>query len=91
MARAASSDIVRQQLADPNTDVFTGKSFDELQDEAKKGVDLGSLFSVDQAKLRSAFTFDASKLGSVDLSGIDMSGASIDPAAISSSLDVRAL
>ena len=91
MARAASSDIVRQQLADPNTDVFTGKSFDELQDEAKKGVDLGSLFSVDQAKLRSAFTFDASKLGSVDLSGIDMSGASIDPAAISSSLDVSAL
>ena len=91
MARAASSDIVKQQLADPNTDVFTGKSFDELQDEAKKGVDLGSLFSVDQAKLRSAFTFDASKLGGVDLSGIDMSGVSIDPAAISSSLDVSAL
>ena len=91
MARAASSDIVRQQLADPNTDVFTGKSFDELQDEAKKGVDLSSLFSVDQAKLRSAFTFDASKLGGVDLSGIDMSGVSIDPAAISSSLDVSAL
>ena len=91
MARAASSDIVRQQLADPNTDVFTGKSFDELQDEAKKGVDLGSLFSVDQAKLRSAFTFDTSKLGGVDLSGIDMSGVSIDPAAISSSLDVSAL
>ena len=91
MARAASSDIVRQQLADPNTDVFTGKSFDELQDEAKKGVDLGSLFSVDQAKLRSAFTFDTSKLGGVDLSGIDMTGVSIDPAAISSSLDVSAL
>ena len=91
MARAASSDIVRQQLADPNTDVFTGKSFDELQDEAKKGVDLSSLFSVDQAKLQSAFTFDTSKLGGIDLSGIDMSGVSIDPAAISSSLDVSAL
>ena len=91
MARAASSDIVRQQLADPNTDVFTGKSFDELQDEAKKGVDLGSLFSVDQAKLRSAFKLDTSKLGSVDFSNIDMSGVSIDPAAISSSLDVDAL
>ena len=91
MARAASSDIVRQQLADPNTDVFTGKSFDELQDEAKKGVDLGSLFSVDQAKLQSAFKLDTSKLGSVDFSNIDMSGVSIDPAAISSSLDVDAL
>ena len=91
MARAASSPIVQQQLADPNTDVFTGKSFDELQDEAKKGVDLGSLFSVDQAKLQSAFTFDTSKLGGVDLSGIDLSGVSIDPTLISSSLDVDAL
>ena len=91
MARAASSDIVRQQLADPNTDVFTGKSFDELQDEAKKGVDLGSLFSVDQAKLQSAFTFDTSKLGNVDFSNIDLSGVSIDPTLISSSLDVDAL
>lgn len=91
MARAASSDIVRQQLADPNTDVFTGKSFDELQDEAKKGVDLSSLFSVDQAKLRSAFTFDTSKLGNVDFSNIDLSGVSIDPTLISSSLDVDAL
>ena len=91
MARAASSDIVKQQLADPNTDVFTGKSFDELRDEAKKGVDLGSLFSVDQAKLRSAFTFDTSKLGNVDFSNIDLSGVSIDPTLISSSLDVDAL
>ena len=91
MARAASSDIVKQQLAGPNTDVFTGKSFDELQDEAKKGVDLGSLFSVDQAKLQSAFTFDTSKLGNVDFSNIDLSGVSIDPTLISSSLDVDAL
>ena len=91
MARAASSPIVQQQLADPNTDVFTGKSFDELQDEAKKGVDLGSLFSVDQAKLQSAFTFDTSKLGNVDFSNIDLSGVSIDPTLISSSLDVDAL
>ena len=91
MARAASSPIVQQQLADPNTDVFTGKSFDELQDEAKKGVDLGSLFSIDQAKLQSAFTFDTSKLGNVDFSNIDLSGVSIDPTLISSSLDVDAL
>ena len=90
-ARAASSPIVQQQLADPNTDVFTGKSFDELQDEAKKGVDLGSLFSVDQAKLQSAFTFDTSKLGNVGFSNIDLSGVSIDPTLISSSLDVDAL
>ena len=91
LARAANSQIVQQQLADPNTDVFTGKSFDELQDEAKKGIDLGSLFSVDQAKLQSAFKFDTSVLGGMDLSGIDLSGVSIDPTTIASSLDVDSL
>ena len=54
-------------------------------------MDLGSLFSVDQAKLQSAFTFDTSKLGNVDFSNIDLSGVSIDPTLISSSLDVDAL
>ena len=91
LARAADSDIVKQQLANPDTDVFTGKSFDELQDEAKKGVDLGSLFSVDQAKLQSAFSFDTSKLGGIDLSGVDFSGVSIDPSTITSQLDVDSL
>ena len=91
LARAASSQIVQQQLADPTTDVFTGKSFDELQDEAKQGVDLGSLFSVDGNALQSAFSFDTSALSGMDLSGVDFSGVSIDPAAITGSLDVDAL
>ena len=38
MDRAANSQIVREQLAHPDTDVFTGKTFDELQREAKQGV-----------------------------------------------------
>ena len=75
MARAANSEIVRQQLANPGVDVFTGKTFDELQSEAKKGVDLSKLFSVDEQALRSAFKFDTSALGQgLDLSGLDMSG-----------------
>ena len=45
MDRAANSQIVQEQLAHPETDVFTGKTFDELQGEAKQGVDLGSMFS----------------------------------------------
>lgn len=79
MERAANSQIVKEQLAHPETDVFTGKTFDELQGEAKQGVDLGSMFSVDEAALRSAFSFDASALsgaaGGMDLSGIDLSRA----------------
>ena len=98
MARAASSQIVRQQLADPDTDVFTGKSFDELQKDAKKGFDLQSMFSVDEDAMRSAFRFDASALaalpsagnidmGGLDLSGIDMSGLDIDLSGIGADLD----
>ena len=82
MERAADSQIVQEQLAHPETDVFTGKSFDELQSEAKQGVDLGSMFSVDEAALKSAFSFDASALsgaaGGMDLSGIDLSGVGRD-------------
>ncbi len=92
LARAADSQIVQEQLADPEVDVFTGKTFDELQSEAKQGFDLGSVFSVDEAALKSAFSFDASSLSGLsdmgssagldlsgmDLSGIDLSGMDID-------------
>ena len=98
MARAAGSQIVRQQLADPDTDVFTGKSFDELQKDAKKGFDLQSMFSVDEDAMRSAFRFDASALaalpsagnidmGGLNLSGIDVSGLDIDLSGIGADLD----
>ena len=51
MERAADSQIGRSNSTTPETDVFTGKTFDELQGEAKQGVDLGSMFSVDEAAL----------------------------------------
>ncbi len=90
--RAANSQIVAEQLANPDVDVFTGKTFDELQGEAKQGVDLGSMFSVDEAALKSAFSFDTSALSglsslgssagvdlsSMDFSDIDLSSMNID-------------
>ena len=91
MERAADSQIVQEQLAHPETDVFTGKSFDELQGEAKQSVDLGSMFSVDEAALKSAFSFDASALsgaaGGIDLSGIDLSGLDIDLSDVGKDID----
>ena len=92
MERAAVSQIVQEQLAHPETDVFTGKSFDELQSEAKQGVDLGSMFSVDEAALKSAFSFDASALsgvagGGIDLSGVDLSGLDIDLSGVGKDID----
>ena len=100
MDRAASSDIVKQQLANPGTDVFTGKSFDELQAEAKKGVDLSKMFSVDEAALKRAFAFDSSKLGAgasgldlsgFDFSGLDLGGMDIDLSGVAEGLDVQSL
>lgn len=91
MERAADSQIVQEQLDRPETDVFTGKSFDELQGEAKQGVDLGSMFSVDEAALKSAFSFDASALsgvaGGMDLSGLDLSGLDIDLSGVGRDID----
>lgn len=91
MERAANSQIVQEQLAHPETDVFTGKTFDELQGEAKQGVDLGSMFSVDEAALKSAFSFDASALsgaaGGMDLSDIDLSGLDIDLSGVGKDID----
>lgn len=91
MERAANSQIVQEQLAHPETDVFTGKSFDELRGEAKQGVDLGSMFSVDEAALKSAFSFDTSALsgagGGMDLSGIDLSGLDIDLSGVGRDID----
>ena len=91
MERAADSQIVQEQLAHPETDVFTGKTFDELQGEAKQGVDLSSMFSVDEAALKSAFSFDTSALsgaaGGMDLSGIDLSSLDIDLSGVGKDID----
>lgn len=92
MDRAASSQIVQQQLADPEVDVFTGKSFDTLQEEARQGVDLESLFTVDEDRLRSAFSFDTSGLAAgFDPSGLDLSGLSVDLSGVADSIDVESL
>ena len=91
MDRAANSQIVQEQLAHPDTDVFTGKTFDELQGEAKQGVDLGSMFSVDEAALKGAFSFDTSALSGaaagMDLSNVDLSGLNIDLSGIGQNID----
>ena len=91
MERAADSQIVQEQLAHPETDVFTGKTFDELQGEAKQGVDLGSMLSVDEAALKSAFSFDTSVLsgvaGGMDPSCLDLSELDIDLSGVGKDID----
>lgn len=82
---ASDKQIVKDHQADPATNVITGKSFAEEEDEAKdgNGFDMSSLFTIDGEKLQSAFTFDesalAAGLSNADLSSsMDLSGANID-------------
>ena len=92
MDQAADSAIVRQQLADPDTNVLTGEPFGAAGGTV---LDIASLFSVDTDALKDAFQFDASALhfdlngafdltdGSFDLSTlIDPSGFQLDLSAL---------
>lgn len=80
IAKAAASPIVKQQLAEPKRNVFTGKTFEEeAKEHANPQIDLSSLITIDQDKLTAAFKFDPSSinagLNNLDFSGMDLSGA----------------
>ena len=73
--QAANSEIVRQQLADPDINVLTGEPFDAAGNSM---LDIASLFSVDTDALKDAFQFDTSALH-FDLSGaFDLTDGSFD-------------
>ena len=76
---AAESQIVREQEADRDIDVFTGRTFDELQDEQGSNFDLENVFSVDEEALRNAFSFDTSAFESLGDMNLDLSGLQMDP------------
>lgn len=94
---AQASSIVQDQLNNPDTDVFTGKSFDDLKEEQGRKFDMSSLFSVDETALKKAFSvnesaFEAafgSGMGDMDMSGLSLDKLNIDPAALQ--LDPSAL
>lgn len=90
---AEDTEIVKQQLADPSVNVFTGEAFGE--ESSENTFDMESLITVDEEKLQEAFGFDESAFSnlsdsfdfssvfgnagdSVDLSGmVDLSGINI--------------
>ena len=97
MDMADESDIVREQQADPKVDVFTGKTFEELQDDENRQFDMESVFTVDEDALRDAFSFDESALDGLGqgmdfsdldlgsaMSGFDFSNMKLDESQISS-------
>ncbi len=62
---AADSDVVKAQLADPDTNIFTGNEFGADDDE--DSFDLSKLFSVDEDAIADAFSVDT---GDSDLSSL---------------------
>ena len=90
MAEAASSQIVKDQLANPNIDVFTGKSFEELsKGQGAEGFDMSSLFSIDAEAIQAAFRIDPNAL-QMDLSGLDFSSINMSTFDLST-LDMSSL
>ena len=54
---------MKQQLANPDVNVFTNKKFGEKDSE--NGFSMDSLFTVDEAALQKAFGFDASAMNNL--------------------------
>ncbi|MDR1387982.1 MAG: ABC transporter ATP-binding protein/permease [Propionibacteriaceae bacterium] len=82
MSEAAQTEIVRQQMADPSLNIFSGQRFaDEAAQSAPATLDLAGLIKVDEAALAQVFQFDPSAV----TAGLDFSRA-IDPDAIMSQL-----
>ncbi len=68
---AARTQIVRQQLDRPNTNVFTGRTFvDEEKNPQREDFDIASLITIDEEAIQNAFTFDESKL-TIDTSSLN--------------------
>ena len=67
--KSSESQIVQEQLESPDINVFTGKKFDDSDNE-DSSFDMSSLFSIDEKAIRSAFQVDQSKIN-IDFSNLN--------------------
>ncbi len=67
MEQASESEVVKKQLEDPETDVFTGVRFGDVVENT---IDMSDMFAIDEEGIAKAFQFDPE---SFDLSGLDLS------------------
>ena len=83
--KAASSDIVKQQLENEKINVFTGEAFGK-EDQEESKFNMESLFGINEDALKEAFQIDESAFN-MDLSGMALSGMSMDMPDLSGSMD----
>ena len=94
--QAANSDIVKKQLEDSTTNIFSGYEFGSEEDKPDS-IGFESLFTIDESKIQGAFTFDESAINVDIASQLDFSDIMTDlPApeepdmdAIISQLDIK--
>ncbi|MBR2577816.1 MAG: ABC transporter ATP-binding protein, partial [Erysipelotrichaceae bacterium] len=78
---AADTSIVQKQLNNKDIDVFSGKSFEEMNKEQQESMNFEDMISIDQNKLAAAFTINA------DLSSLN-DGQAMQNKIISKSKDI---
>ena len=84
--QAAASQIVKEQIQNPNINVLTGNFFGE--DNSQSSFDMNSLFTIDEDALQNAFSFDDSALD-IDMSDyLNMGNSSMD---LSNMLDLDSI
>ncbi|MDQ0360340.1 ABC transporter ATP-binding protein/permease [Breznakia pachnodae] len=77
MEESSETEIVKEQLANPTINVFTGKSFaEEKEESAQSDFSFTDLFTIDENAIRNAFNVDTSQFN------IDMSSFNIDMSSV---------
>lgn len=79
--QAEKSEIVSQQRANKDVDVFTGEKFEDLRNSGGSDFDFGSMFEIDEDAMNSAFSMDTSALDFGNIT-MDPSALAIDPNAV---------
>lgn len=75
---AATSDVVKAQQKTPGTNVLTGRTFAEEEQDPGGGFEMDKLMSIDEEAIAKAFKFDESAL-SIDPSMLDFTGMGLPP------------
>ncbi|MCL1915068.1 MAG: ABC transporter ATP-binding protein/permease [Eubacteriaceae bacterium] len=81
MQESAKTNITKQQLANPDVNVISGRTFEDEEENPENGFDFSKIISIDENAFRKAFDFDLSalmNLGNLDFSTMNLTMDSFD-------------
>ncbi|MCL1790036.1 MAG: ABC transporter ATP-binding protein/permease [Peptococcaceae bacterium] len=85
ITQANTSDIVKNQLADREVDIFTGKTFEQINSERMTDFDMGKMLNIDKDGFGGLFDFGSNPFSGLDLSG-SLNMGSMDMSALITSM-----